>query len=60
MVLPGTITIRAEILIELVFDVLKSLHHHGFDKFILLNGHRIVNVTWLQIAGERAKRELGG
>jgi creatinine amidohydrolase len=59
MVLPGTITIRAEILIELVFDVLKSLHHHGFDKFILLNGHRIVNVTWLQIAGERAKRELG-
>ena len=59
MVLPGTITIRAEILIELVYDVLKSLHQHGFDKFILLNGHRIVNVTWLQLAGERAKRELG-
>ena len=59
MVLPGTITIRPEILVELVFDVLKSLHNHGFNKFILLNGHRIVNVTWLQIAGERAKRELG-
>lgn len=59
MVLPGTITIRPDILVEVGYDVVKSLHHHGFDKFILLNGHRIVNVTWLQIVGERAKRELG-
>jgi len=59
LVLPGTITIRAEILIEVVYDMITSLHRHAFDKFILLNGHRIVNVTWLQIAAERAKRELG-
>jgi creatinine amidohydrolase len=59
MVLPGTITIRPEILIEICYDVLSSLQHHGFEKFILLNGHRIVNVTWLQIAAERAKRNLG-
>jgi creatinine amidohydrolase len=59
LVLPGTITIRAEVLIEVAYDIIKSLHHHNFDKFILLNGHRIVNVTWLQIAAERAKRELG-
>jgi creatinine amidohydrolase len=59
MVLPGTITIRPEILVETAYDVVKSLHHHGFDKFIFLNGHRIVNVTWLQIVGERAKREFG-
>lgn len=59
MVLPGTITIRPEILVELVYDVVKSLHQHGFQNFILLNGHRIVNITWLQIVGERAKRELG-
>jgi len=59
LVLPGTITIRAEMLIEVVYDIIKSLHHHKFDKFILLNGHRIVNVTWLQITAERAKRELG-
>ena len=59
LVLPGTITIRAEVLIEVVYDIIKSLHHHKFEKFILLNGHRIVNVTWLQIAAERAKRELG-
>lgn len=59
MVLPGTITVRPEILAELVYDVVRSLQQHGFDKFILLNGHRIVNITWLQLVGERAKRELG-
>jgi creatinine amidohydrolase len=59
MVLSGTITIRPEVLIELVYDVIQSLHAHGFDRFILLNGHRIVNISWLQIVGERAKRELG-
>ncbi|MGD9056538.1 MAG: creatininase family protein [Desulfobacterales bacterium] len=59
LVLPGTITIRAEVLIEVAFDMIKSLSRHHFDKFILLNGHRIVNVAWMQIAAERAKRELG-
>lgn len=59
MVLPGTITIRPEVLIEVVFDVIQSLHAHGFECFVLLNGHRIVNISWLQIVGERAKRMLG-
>jgi len=59
MVLPGTITIRPEILIEVAYDVVSSLYQHGFRRFVFLNGHRIVNVAWLQIAGERAKRELG-
>ncbi len=59
MILPGTITIRPEVLVELVFDVISSLRRHGLDNFVLLNGHRIVNVAWLQIVGERAKRELG-
>ena len=59
MVLPGTITIRPEVLSEVAFDVMASLKHHGFKHFVLVNGHRIVNITWLQIAGEKAKRELG-
>ncbi|MBT5973710.1 MAG: creatininase family protein, partial [Desulfobacula sp.] len=59
MILPGTITIRPEILAEMAFDIISSLHQHGFDKFVLINGHRIVNIAWMQIAGERAKRELG-
>lgn len=59
MVLPGTITIRPDVLVNLVYDIIDSLRQHGFESFVLLNGHRIVNVVWLQIVGERAKRELG-
>ena len=58
MVLPGTVTIRAEVLLEFLFDVIRSLAEHGFRNFVLLNGHRIVNIPWMQIAAERAQREL--
>ena len=30
LVLPGTITIRAEVLIEIVYDMMTSLHRHAF------------------------------
>ena len=59
MVVPGTVTIRPEVLIELLYDVLASLATHGFTSFVVINGHRIVNICWMQIAAERAQRELG-
>ena len=59
MVLPGTITIRPEVLVELACDVVGSLAEHGFRNFVFINGHRIVNVTWLQMAAERIKNRLG-
>lgn len=59
MVLTGTVTIRPEVLIEYLYDIIDSLSKHGFKKFLLINGHRIVNISWMQIAGERAKRLLG-
>ena len=59
MVRPGTITIRPEVLADLTYDIMASLKAHGADKIILINGHRIVNVVWMQIAAERAQRELG-
>ena len=59
MVLPGTITIRPEILTELLYDVIQSLQAHGFRKFIVINGHRIVNISWMQLSAERAQRQLG-
>jgi creatinine amidohydrolase len=59
MVRSGTITIRPEVLADLTYDIMASLKAHGGDKIILLNGHRIVNVIWMQIAAERAQRELG-
>lgn len=57
LVKPGTISIRAEILIEVLFDAVSSLAVHGFEKFVVVNGHRIVNISWMQIAAERAQRE---
>lgn len=59
LALPGTISVRAEILMEVLFDILRSLAFHGFDRFIIVNGHRIVNIPWMQISAERAQRELG-
>lgn len=58
LVRPGTISVRAEVLIELLFDVVQSLTYHGFRRFVVVNGHRIVNISWMQIAAERAQREL--
>ena len=59
LALPGTINIRAEILIEFLYDMIESLAKHGFKKFIAINGHRIVNLIWMQISAERAQRQLG-
>ncbi len=59
MVLPGTLTAQPETLAALAFDMIASLATHGFENLILINGHRIVNITWMQMAGEKAKRELG-
>ena len=36
---PGTLWVSHKIFEEYVTDVLKSLHHHGFDKVIAVNGH---------------------
>jgi len=58
MILPGTVTIRPEVLVEYLYDVISSLAEHGFRRFLLLNGHRLVNISWMQIAAERAKRQL--
>lgn len=59
MALAGTVTIRPEVLIELLYDVIESLHTHGYKKFVLINGHRIVNISWMQITAQRAQEKLG-
>ncbi|MEW6262414.1 MAG: creatininase family protein [Thermodesulfobacteriota bacterium] len=59
LALPGSLSVRAEVLMEVLFDIVSSLAAHGFDRFIVVNGHRIVNIPWIQISAERAQRELG-
>lgn len=58
MALPGTITIRPSVLQELLFDVIQSLAQHGFGRFIVVNGHRVTNIPWLQLAAQKAQSEL--
>jgi creatinine amidohydrolase len=36
---PGTLWVSHEVLEEYITDVLNSLHYHGFDKVLLINGH---------------------
>lgn len=59
MALPGTISVRPEVLIELVSDVCRSLVRHGFKKLVIINGHRIVNIPWLQLTAGRIQEETG-
>ncbi|HYS70151.1 MAG TPA: creatininase family protein, partial [Gemmatimonadaceae bacterium] len=35
----GTITVRAATLSALIYDVAKSLIHHGFNRLVFVNGH---------------------
>ncbi len=36
---PGTMTVRIATLLDLVEDLVRSLHHHGFKRILVLNGH---------------------
>lgn len=58
LVLPGTISIRPSVLQELLFDTIQSLAEHGFGRFIVVNGHRVTNVPWLQLAAQNAQSNL--
>lgn len=35
----GTITLRAETLLAVMYDVARSLIHHGFNRLVFINGH---------------------
>jgi len=58
LALPGTISIEPTVLAPLLFQIVKSLSVHGFKNFIVINGHRITNLPWIQIAAEKAQSEL--
>lgn len=47
---PGTISLRTETLIQVIRDVGRSLARHGFDRIILINGHKGSNLAALNSA----------
>jgi creatinine amidohydrolase len=55
---PGSITLRAQVFIEVLRDVCASLHHHGFRRIVLLNGHG-GNRASLEVLGQQLFAELG-
>ena len=58
---PGTITLRTETMSALVTDVCRSLARHGFDRIILVNGHKGSNLPGLVTAVRGLhERELPG
>jgi creatinine amidohydrolase len=55
---PGSITLRAKVFIDLLHDVCASLHHHGFGRMVLLNGHG-GNRSSLEVLGQELFVEFG-
>lgn len=53
----GTITLRAETLIRVIEDVGLSLTNHGFKKLLIINGHRITNLSPLIIAAMNIRKK---
>jgi len=39
MSFPGTITIQESTFISLITDLVRSMSHHGFSRFLFINGH---------------------
>ena len=55
---PGTITLRPETFIAVVYDVVWSLKQHGIEKFLILNGHG-GNIPSLGVVIVKLREELG-
>ena len=52
---PGTVTLKPEVLIALVENILESLIHHGFKKILIINGHG-GNIPSIDVARMNVKR----
>lgn len=59
MAYPGTVTMRPETLTAVAEDLLQSLIYHGFEKLIIVNGHREANLPPLRIAMTRLRNKTG-
>ncbi|MBI4456742.1 MAG: creatininase family protein [Acidobacteria bacterium] len=58
---PGTISLRTETVIQIVYDIVRSLAKHGFRRILLLNGHKMTNLPALTSAARNIREfELPG
>jgi creatinine amidohydrolase len=54
---PGTITLAPDTFVEVLVEVIQSLFQHGFERFLIVNGHG-GNVAAMDLAAVRARTEL--
>lgn len=54
---PGTVTLRATTLMAVVHDLCDSLARHGFDRIVLVNGHKGSNLPALTSAARELHDE---
>ena len=59
MALTGTVTLRPETLTAVVTDIMSSLLYHGFNRVIIVNGHRRANLAPLEIAVNQMRQKTG-
>ena len=59
MALPGSVTLRPATLTAIVTDLLKSMLYHGFNRVIVVNGHRRGNLPPLEIAVNELRHQTG-
>jgi creatinine amidohydrolase len=59
MFFPGTISLEAETVTNVLLDILRSLIKHGFTKLIVVNGHG-GNVTLVDVVCRRIRDETKG
>lgn len=59
MAYKGTITLRPETLTSVVEDMCESLIYHGFEKIIIINGHREANLPPIRIGMTRVRNRTG-
>jgi creatinine amidohydrolase len=58
---PGTISLRTETLMQIVYDIVRSLARHGFKRILLINGHKMTNLSALSSAARNIREfELPG
>jgi creatinine amidohydrolase len=54
---PGTITLATETFIQVLVEVVASLHEHGFKRFLIVNGHG-GNIPAMGVAVVRVQEEV--
>jgi creatinine amidohydrolase len=57
----GTISVKTETLMHIVYDIVRSLARHGFKRILIVNGHKWTNLAALTSAARNIREfELPG